>query len=337
MAYWACRPCTAYSQGITKRVRELDNKVTDLQDSVSEIKDDLTSVKGSITKVEERVKKAEEQSTRVAEDNTKVIFEEMRDRESRRLNVVLHGVPEHPDQAAPGREKQKWDREQCNKISQVLCLNLSDNDIKFVRRVGAKEEGPRPLVAGFYTEMERSLLLRHAKKLEGTEFDSVKVAPDLTKRQRKEERDLWGELETRNNNRTEEQQQKNLAWLVVGARGEKRLVLQPSRAGPQRLQVRGRGRPYTRPAHLNRMGETQQTLQTESNIREPGRLTRGSDRALTRALSQPTTMEETEEISPGTGTEGEAAEMVAEVTVIAGTKRKAGTAMEGQPPDKEKR
>jgi len=43
--------------------------------------------------------------------------------------------------------------------------------------------------------------------------------------QRKEEEELRGEAEMRNNEElTDEDRSKNLAWVVVGARGEKRLI-----------------------------------------------------------------------------------------------------------------
>ncbi len=147
-AFWACRPCTAYSQGITRKVKDLDSKVTGLQEEVKETQKEVRGVQTEVKLVEDRVKKIENNTVKVVEDNNKIIFEEMRERESRRLNVVMHGVPE---QAAPGREKQVWDRTLCVKICQSLDLDYSDETFKFCRRVGPAEEGPRPLVAGFYT------------------------------------------------------------------------------------------------------------------------------------------------------------------------------------------
>ena len=334
-AFWACRPCTAYSQGITRKVKDIDMKVTGLQEEVKEMQQEVKGIQSELKLVDSRVKKMEGGVQKLVEDNNKVIFEEMRERESRRLNVVMHGVPEHPDQAAPGKEKQTWDKSLCIKICKALDLDYSEEVIKFCRRVGTAEEGPRPLVAGFYTEMEKSMLMRRAKQLEETEYKEVKVAHDLTRRQRKEERDLWVEMEAKNGTRTEEQLAKNLAWAVVGARGEKRLVIQPSRQGPPpaRGNRRGRGRPAT--SRPPRTEGQQQLLQA---LRGRGGLAGG---ARGRPAARLPTLEVEEDATGSAEREEEemdgVADELADIPAAQSQKRKAATALEGQPPDKEKR
>ena len=167
-----------------------------------------------------------------------VVFQELRERETRKHNLVLQGVPECDQPASTGKERQIWDFNKCEEICQELGLSLNREAFKFCRRVGAVTEGPRPLIVGFYTEMERSLLLRKAKCLAETSYSEVTVAPDLTKRQRQEERELWDKGARKNENRSAEQLLKNLEWAVVGPRGEKKLLLQPSRPP---LPMRGRG------------------------------------------------------------------------------------------------
>ena len=316
-------------------MKELDVKVTGLQEEVKATQVNIQGVQSGLKQVESKVKKMEDNAMKAVEDNNNVIFEELREREARRLNVVLLGVPEHADQAAPGKDKQVWDRDLCVKICRSLELDFSEEVFKFFRRVGAAEEGPRPLVAGFYTEMERSMLLRRAKKLENTEFKEVRVAPDLTKRQRKEERDLWAESEERNKNRTEEQRSKNLVWAVVGARGEKRLLLQPSRPGTQQVRGtrRGRGRPplSTRPGRSDGQQQLLHTLRARGGL---GGSSRG--RTAARPLSSGSEGEESETM--GSAAEGESDPVDQETAVppLSGgsQKRKAGAALEGQPPDK---
>ncbi len=238
MAYWACRPCQSYAQGITKKMRGVEKKVDEVVANVEEVQKDLTVVKSGLEKISEKVKKVEEATTTVTENSNKVVFQELREREARRNNLVLHGVQECDQAAATGKDRQAWDFDKCCAICQELGLSFDRDTFKFCRRVGVAVEGPRALIVGFYTEMEKSMLLRKAKNLSETSFSEVTVAPDLTKQQRKEERELWEELDTRNSGRTEEQVQKNLEWAVVGSRGERRLVLQPSRPP---LPRRGRG------------------------------------------------------------------------------------------------
>ncbi len=241
MAYWACRPCTAYSQGITRKMRAVETKVTELGETVEEVRDNVNEVKSKVSTLEGLVKKAEEKAATAAEKNNDIIFEELREREARRLNLVLHGIAECNREAATGREKQAWDKDQCIKVFQGMGLDYDSEVIKFCRRVGPVMEGPRPLIIGFYTDMERSMVLRRVSRLADTNFSDISIAPDLTRRQRKEEKDIWADMEARNAARTDEQVQKNLFWAVVGARGEKRLLLQPARAEQER-QRGGRGR-----------------------------------------------------------------------------------------------
>jgi hypothetical protein len=55
-------------------------------------------------------------------------------------------------------------------------------------------------------------------------YSDVNVLPDLKKRQRDEEAELKKEAERRNRSLTETDMSKNLHWVVVGARGERRLT-----------------------------------------------------------------------------------------------------------------
>ena len=212
--------------------------------------------------------------------------------------------------------KQQWDKDQCVNISKVIGLDYDNEVFKFCRRVGPAGQGPRPLVIGLYTDMERSMLLRRATRLEGTDYSEVKMAPDLTKRQRKEERDLWEELESRKAARTPDQVQKNLVWAVVGSRGEKRLLLQPERQG--HFQARGRAR-----------GRGRQTAGGQSRPPQHQGVTRGRGRP-TRAAAPPT-----EEVALDLeGTQEEGAETAVTAQLTGALKRRADGGPTGQPPEK---
>ena len=77
----------------------------------------------------------------------------------------------------------------------------------------------RPLVFGVHTKDEKRHILEKSRELLYTQYENVTVVPDMTKSQRK------GEQQPRRNTQlTEEDRNKNLKWLVVGKRGEKRLI-----------------------------------------------------------------------------------------------------------------
>jgi hypothetical protein len=55
-------------------------------------------------------------------------------------------------------------------------------------------------------------------------MENISVGPDLTKMQRRAEEKLAREAENRNEQLTTEDREKNMKWMVVGRRGEKRLI-----------------------------------------------------------------------------------------------------------------
>ncbi len=80
MAYWACRPCTAYSQGITRKMRQVESKVEGLVITVDEVKGGLEEVKDEVKKVKDKVTKVEEKIAEATEKNNDIVFEELRER-----------------------------------------------------------------------------------------------------------------------------------------------------------------------------------------------------------------------------------------------------------------
>jgi hypothetical protein len=120
-------------------------------------------------------------------------------------------------------ERTRWDKQSCVNIFAAIEVGISEDAIKFTKRIGERGEEPRPLLTGFYTEAEKVLVLKNAKKLDSTWYKNVNIAPDMTKKQREEEKKLKKTAEERNRNLPETDLAKNLHWTVVGARGERRI------------------------------------------------------------------------------------------------------------------
>ena len=97
-----------------------------------------------------------------------------------------------------------------------------ESDIKFINRLGErKDNNIRPIVMGFRVQSIRDLLLNRAYRLKNSpNFSEVRVLPDLTPQQRKEEADLRVEADNRN---AELKKAGNLSteWRVVGGKGAK--------------------------------------------------------------------------------------------------------------------
>jgi hypothetical protein len=102
--------------------------------------------------------------------------------------------------------------------------------------VGERGGVPRPVVVGLNSEEEKRIILARSRQLRGGQYDNVAVVPDLTKMQRRGEDKLNVEAGERNKNLTVEDNERGLRWIVVGKRGEKRLI-----KGVEREPQRDRG------------------------------------------------------------------------------------------------
>ena len=154
----------------------------------------------------------------------KMMEEELRERESRRLNLVIHGVPEPETGATNPRDRMEMDKGEIERIFGGMRVRTRKQQIRFCRRVGERAQEPRPIVIGLYSEEERRHILERSRELRNTMYESVTIVLDLTKSQRRGEKRLREEADRRNQDLSSEDIEKNLKWIVVGSRGEKRLI-----------------------------------------------------------------------------------------------------------------
>ncbi|MFO0004950.1 MAG: hypothetical protein ACK559_27855, partial [bacterium] len=82
------------------------------------------------------------------------------------------------------------------------------------------------------TTDDKEVLLDNAKYLKDTHLSSVGISKDLTPQEIREEKEMEKEAERRNKDLNQEDRAKNLKWLVVGQKGEKRLIKTTERGGP---------------------------------------------------------------------------------------------------------
>jgi hypothetical protein len=219
--YWACRPCTVYSQGLTHRMKEIENQLNEVKATCSRNEDGLQKVQAEVSKLAETVSKQEKKVEEVASVSGQDVFAELRERAARKPNVVMYAIGEAPEERT-GHERWDWDMKSCSNLFSALKLDVKMEGIKFCRRVGEPGGPPRPMIVGFYEERDRNIVLRCDTR--GTNFKDVEIGPDQTKKQKQEEMDMKAEAVRRNREMPNEDRAKNLAWLVVGPRGEKRLV-----------------------------------------------------------------------------------------------------------------
>lgn len=224
MAYWACRSCLNFATKTNALLKNMDKQMQTMNAKIEKNTEKIEATQKELKKVDNGLKNVERRVEEVKKSVGDELYEEMRERETRRLNLVLHGVQEQ-EETRSYRERSEMDKEECCRIFGAMKIQVNKENIKFCKRLGEIGEEPRPTVIGLNSEEMRRKILEGSRDLQNTKYSRVSVVADLTRRQREEERKMMQEAERRNKNLSEEEKSKNLKWLVVGRKGEKRLIL----------------------------------------------------------------------------------------------------------------
>lgn len=224
-AFWACRSCMSFAQSITTKVQEVDRKVEELRGQVTENREGIERTKDDVKRMEKKVEKVErrmEDREKKMEDG---LYEEMRAREAIKRNVIIHGVEEPDSRCKTDKERTEADLAVCDKIFRATGGKTGRRDIRFCRRIGERGQGKRPILLGMKSESIKAELLDAAPGLQNTEYKNVSICPDQTRKQRRAETNLKEEMERKNREElTEDDRAKNLQWMAIGRKGEKRVV-----------------------------------------------------------------------------------------------------------------
>jgi hypothetical protein len=237
---WTCDSCQASAARLDARMSALEGRFTEVEDRVIRSEAIVQEATRRVEHVEVRQTRVEQALEQERDRVRRERAEEMRERETRRRNVVMHRVGEAGPEVRTAEERRAWDVRSCDNVFKTLNMDFnSEEAVKFCRRVGEKGDGPRPLIVGLKREWQKEDLLEKAKDLRNTPLADIVIIPDLTKEQRKEEAEMINEVERRNSVLSQEDRSKNLEWMVVGARGERRIVKGTARVRGGRGVARG--------------------------------------------------------------------------------------------------
>ena len=237
---WSCRSCLASAARLDAAIKSIECRLREVEGRMVRNEGNVQAVERRMDTVEKKQEEAERREAEREEMIGDKLMGEIRERKQRKLNVLIHRVEEAGEDAKSIEERKDWDLDSCDNIFEALGMRtVSREAVKFCRRVGERGEEPRPMLIGFHRKEDKNELMEKAKDLRKTEFKEVTIVPDLTQQQRKEEMEMTKEAERRNMTRTEEEMAKNLEWMVVGRKGEKRLVKGPARQWGG--EMRGRG------------------------------------------------------------------------------------------------
>ena len=161
------------------------------------------------------------------EEVKKDVRTEMAEREVNASNVVLYGLDETKE-ADPVQWRAK-EQKKVEEIFQKMGVEVQGEVVVKHRAGRPREEGakPRPIVVKVADDETRVNIFRNAPRLSRMdETRRVYIAPDLTPHQREEDRKAEAKLKDEATKRTDEEKNGGgeRRWVVVGARGRRRVV-----------------------------------------------------------------------------------------------------------------
>lgn len=228
---WACKACTSSIKALNARVVAMESKMRKLQEDVTSNTEKIDVVEGTVNTMQTSVQTLTDavSLTEPAEATKDDIFKEMAERESRKTNIIIYGIQESTSTVAEARKEH--DRVELDKVLHVLAPdNCREEDIKFLYRTGEREKDqnqestdPRPLVVGFRSAEVQLSVLNSCRKLKNSTYEHISISPDLTKRQRKEDKDIRDEC-TRLNAQLTDEERLNWTWKVIGQKGQKKTI-----------------------------------------------------------------------------------------------------------------
>ena len=257
MHVWACKACTSSIKALNSRVVEIETKMRKIDEKVTTQGEKMTEVEATVETVQTKVDKLEKtvSETEPAEATKDYIFKEMAERETKKTNLVIHGITESTSPVAETRKEH--DKGEFGNIMEVIQPpNYTEDDIKFMYRTGEREKNnddtqtePRPLVIGFRSEEMKTSVLRNCRKLKDSDYQHISISPDLTKRQRKEDSEIRAEC-TKLNAELSDDEKLNWIWKVIGQKGQRKLIkvkIQPGAHNTRQARKRTRSKEQTSP------------------------------------------------------------------------------------------
>ena len=225
--FWSCKSCRSYAMKFDKRMRAMETRIQNLETKLPNVETDLAAVKNDITDLKKKQKEKPAEGSTNPEKVTASVLEEMKERQARRCNLVIHNLDEPSDSIREKKERIEADKHKVQELCNEIGLEFSVfEEARFVKRLGEKDDSSiRPMLIGFKSERTCNDILDKSKELAHKEqpWSDVHIIRDLTKCQRKEEKQLRDDCTKKNDERSEEDAL-NWEWKVVGRRGERKLI-----------------------------------------------------------------------------------------------------------------
>ena len=109
-AYWACRACMNFSNKWHSQMREVNRRQEETEARVDANTDKIEEVRQSTEELRREFREHVQRTEGIQERMEAVMDTELREREARRLNLVIHGLPEPSDSFKDARGRMEQDK-----------------------------------------------------------------------------------------------------------------------------------------------------------------------------------------------------------------------------------
>ena len=242
---WCCVGCNKAYATLKKEMRMMDKKSKEMEAAIKTNTDTLKVVVEDVKEIKKTAKQDRENAKKDKEDMiqqaTSRISEELTEREARKGNVVIYGLPEPPPTITARGVRMEADKEAVSDLFNALKMTAEEEDIKFVVRIGKQSDqagaNPRPLKINFRNLKIREQLFNRARKLPSTSFNNISIVPDLTDQQRREDKEMYARAERKNAEMNDEEAE-NFVYRCIGRKGQRTIAKMRRRTEDRRQDAR---------------------------------------------------------------------------------------------------
>ena len=237
-----CKICRKVWTAIKKSLKGFGDEMKEMANRITVLELEKESLAEKVERIEMKAERATERVVGVekevasgmekAKEEVKIdVQTEMVHREEQSNNFVIYGLDETKEDDAA-----KWKEEEERKVKELMGKIGVNGEVVVKFRAGKKRaegEKPRPVIVKAGDDEIRMNVFKNAPRL--SRLDTTKrvyIAPDMTWQQREEERKKEVALREEAEKKTQEERNQGSGkkYIVVGARGRRRIVEVEERA-----------------------------------------------------------------------------------------------------------
>lgn len=203
---WNCGNCAKTVKNKMENKDELTELMRNMSKQLSRVeeilkakvdRDEYEELEGRVTALEEQEPTDTKDINRIVEEKVNQQIEEYREREARKLNLIIHNLQEK-EADTPEERKHQDLRDMEDVLQEIDCEEASIEDMQ---RLGQRnDDKPRLVLLKMKKVADKRKVLMSSKKLKQSDSEDKKrifITPDMSKSMREQNKKLRQELKDR--------------------------------------------------------------------------------------------------------------------------------------------